>query len=208
MERRQRSWAYRTERQRFRRVRRRRCRRRPAPRRSAIGRSPARSADWARRTCEPTRAATWPPARGERLISLGLPLAAPLELRTPTSERARLPRPEHELRYDHSGASFFVWTVTICELVIIRTRLNFSGYCDCENCALRKMLVEESQSSRVMMSKKYAHCPLKKRPVVREERPATPPTTPPHPAHLATTLYYDYNNCKYLFCFPIQLSII
>lgn len=58
------------------------------------------------------------------------------------------------------------------------------------------MLVEDSKT-HAMMTKKYAHCPLKKRPVlVREERPATPPTTPPHPAHLATTLYNDYN-CKY-----------
>lgn len=61
------------------------------------------------------------------------------------------------------------------------------------------MLVEDSQTSRAMMTKKYAHCPLKKRPVlVREERPATPPTSPPHPAHLATRLYYDYH-CKYYF---------
>lgn len=60
------------------------------------------------------------------------------------------------------------------------------------------MLVEDSQMSRALMTKKYAHCPLKKRPVlVREERPATPPTTPPHPAHLATRLYHDYH-CKYL----------
>ncbi|CAH4002815.1 protein snail homolog Sna [Pieris brassicae] len=57
------------------------------------------------------------------------------------------------------------------------------------------MLVED-QSARAMLTKKYAHCPLKKRPVmVREERPATPPTTPPHPAHMPTRLYYDYNHC-------------
>lgn len=56
------------------------------------------------------------------------------------------------------------------------------------------MLVEDSQTTRALMTKKYAHCPLKKRPVlVREERPATPPTTPPHPAHIATRLYYDYH---------------
>lgn len=61
------------------------------------------------------------------------------------------------------------------------------------------MLVEEGQSSRGLMSQKYGHCPLKKRPVlVREERPATPPITPPHPAHLAsaTLLHYNHYSCK------------
>lgn len=175
---------------------------RPAPHCAAIGRNPARSTDWARRTCEayPRARRRHLPARLRgALISFGLPLAAPLELRTPTSERARLPRPEHELRYDRSGASSIIFGLLLrCELVIEhRTCLNFLRFCDCKNCASIKMLVEDSQNSRAMMSKKYANCPLKKRPVlVREERPATPPTTPPHPAHRATTLYYDYH-CKY-----------
>lgn len=92
-----RSWAYRTERQRFRRAG---CggagAGRPAPRRAAIGRGPAPAAHWARRTCE---AYPPPPGRavdGERFISGEPSLTAPLELRTPTSARTRLSRPEHD----------------------------------------------------------------------------------------------------------------
>ncbi|KAH9628790.1 hypothetical protein HF086_004950 [Spodoptera exigua] len=92
-----RSWAYRTERQRFRRAG---CGGagacRPAPRRAAIGRGPAPSADWVWRTCE---AYPPPPGRaadGERFISEQPSLTAPFELRTPTSARTRLSRLEHD----------------------------------------------------------------------------------------------------------------
>lgn len=86
---------------------------RPAPRRAAIGRGPAPSADWVWRTCE---AYPPPPGRaadGERFISARPSLTAPLELRTPTSARTPLSRPEHYAVYATTTTTCDVWTVTI-----------------------------------------------------------------------------------------------
>lgn len=73
--------------------------------------------------------------------------------------------------------------------------------CDIVKKVPTKMLVEDSLAGRGLMSQKYGHCPLKKRPVLVRPEPGTPPASPPppHPAHTHPALRYNYNSftCKY-----------
>ncbi|GBP73449.1 Protein escargot [Eumeta japonica] len=135
----------------------------------------ARAADWARRTCA---AYPHPPASASR----GAFINSQAKVSKSTCDVRR--------RDVHSPASVIRKLASIDGILVKQTgHTVLSVQCD--------MLVEESQTSRALLAKKYGHCPLKKRPVlVREERAASPPAppSPPHPAHLATTLYYDYHD--------------
>lgn len=157
-------------------------------------RAPPLAGAGARRRLGTAHVRAYPPPPGRwrgALISAGLP--SPHHTRAPdTDERARHSRPRHRSLDSGATRSFGLLRFVI----VLQFKLDNIKLYLLSACEKVKMLVEDSQNSRAMMTKKYAHCPLKKRPVmVREERPATPPTTPPHPAHLATTLYYDYH-CK------------